>query len=87
MKEGLAGRLVAAVVVIKLPCADGCPFYKACAKKYINGTCVDRVESFTKANVYGKRSSMFASHGEIKFTTVEPSGTVTISEGRVIISR
>ena len=81
------GRLIATNMVMKLPCATDCPFNKACAQKYNDGTCVDKVDSFVKNNVYGKPGRKFVSAGQIKFRTEDPEREVTISEGSVSISR
>ncbi|MEK7470997.1 MAG: hypothetical protein AAB622_03310 [Patescibacteria group bacterium] len=81
------GRLIATNIVIKLPCEANCPFRTACATKYRDGTCIDNVDSFIEKNVYGTPGKKLVSAGQIKFTTEDPAGKVTISEGTASISR
>ena len=81
------GRLIATNLSLKLPCSDFCPFGRACADKYADGTCVQRVNDFTAQNVFGTPGEKEIKKGQIAFKTQNPAGKVLISDGSVFISR
>lgn len=81
------GKLVFAAGAFKLPCADTCLLAKKCAEKFKEGVCVDNVNNFTAKEIYGTPSTKNVRGGKIVFTTENPEGKISISDGFASVER
>lgn len=76
-----------AIGIFKLPCEPTCPFNKKCAKKLMDGDCEDNINIFIKKTIYGTPSKLEVKASEVKFTTSNPNGKVSISDGAATVVR
>jgi hypothetical protein len=81
------GKLVFAAASFTLPCASNCKFAKKCAEKFKEGVCVDNVTIFTEKEIYGNPSEKDVRDAKIVFTTENPEGRVSISNGSAYVER
>lgn len=59
-----------------LPCRNNCRFDWNCAKKYVEGDCVTKIDSFVANEVHGKPGEKTFKSNEIEFKTTNPPGKV-----------
>lgn len=81
------GFLRTAIATQKFPCREFCPLNRACAKAYAEGNCVEKIDAYIKANVYGTPREIELRGGAIHFTTTNPPGSVLIEDGIIVIYR
>lgn len=87
LPQGAMEGLTATNLAFKLPCSNACIFGRTCMTMYAEGVCTAVIEKFIRDEVFGTPGPKELLNGTIGFTTENPPGRVSISDGSVRIAR